>query len=256
VRRALVAAVGLTLAGTAACSSAGSYARGSAGVSLSPASSVPSAASSGAPSAGASGGSSAPLALPSGPTTVAPGETLAAFWARLRVTPAPPADFLDAYAGIALPSTSPVVAAAVRGLAGRDWALDHLRLDLVDAGVLGAVGLSGADASVTEATSRGITSLSSSLSSVTAAKVVDVPAAQVSSLDTTIVVLRVSYGPTVGTYADGTSATAPPDPAKAIAIAGHLVTDRLLGTFLYETQTVDCASAVAGGPVAAACAGF
>ncbi len=190
-------------------------------------------------------------ATPSGPATPVAGETSATFWARRGVRPPPPAGFLDAYAGLKQPA-SPYVRAAVRELAGETYATDHLRLDLVDAGVLGTPGLSGDQASIAQAQAAGLSSTTTTLRSVLASAVVTVPS-QDSALGTYVVALRLQYGPFVGHYADGTSRTLPATGPTSVALAGRLVTTPLLGTFLYVTSEVDCPSAAKGSVSATAC---
>jgi hypothetical protein len=192
-----------------------------------------------------------PTVSPSGPATPRAGETAAAFWARRGVTPPPPAGFLDAYAGLPLPA-SEYVRAAVRELSGETYATDHLRLDLVDSGVLGTVGLSGDQTSIEQARAAGLASTTTTIRSVLASRVVTVPTTD-SALGTHVVALTLRYGPFVGHYADGTSKTLGAPAPLSIAVAGRLVTAPLLGTFLYVTSEVDCSSAVAGSVSATAC---
>jgi hypothetical protein len=205
--------------------------------------------------------SAAPLATPSGPITPTAGESAAAVWSRRGVTPAPPAGFLDAYAALPLPvaatnapDAAAYVRAAVRELSGDTYATDHLRLDLVDSGVLGVTGLAGDDTSIIQAENAGLASTDTTLRAVLAAAVLKLSPAQAKDLDDYVVVLRLQYGPTVGTYTDGTSKTLPAGAPVSQAVAGHLVTSPLLGTYLYVTSATDCTSAVKGSASAQACA--
>jgi hypothetical protein len=168
------------------------------------------------------------------------------------VTPAPPAGFLDSYAS--LPTSSAPVRAALRSLSGEAYATDHLRLDLVASGVLGAVGLSGDATEIEQAKQLGLTSTSTTLVSLLGSAVVTVPSPQAKTLDTTVVVLKLQYGAFVGRYADGTSKSLPAGGPSSVALVGHLVTTSLLGTYLYLTSEVSCPSAVKGSESAIACA--
>lgn len=190
-----------------------------------------------------------------------PGENAGAFWARRQVTPSPPPGFLDDYAALPLPAVAGsvpgargYVQAALRQLSGETYAIDHLRLDIVESGVLGPPGLSGDDTSVIQARNAGLSGTATALKAVQAASVLRLSAAEAKGLDAYAVVLRLAYGPFVGTYAGGASRTLPPAVPQTEALIGHLVANRLLGTYLYVTRAVDCASAVAGSVAAKVCA--
>lgn len=214
-------------------------------------------------SASGSGSAASPgaTASPSGPVTPTPDENAGQFWSRRGVVPSPPPGFLDNNAALPLPAAGGsvpaarrYVQAALRELSGETYAVDHLRLDIVESGVLGPPGLSGDDRSVIQARNAGLTATTTSLTAVQAASVVALSAADARGLDAYVVVLRLAYGPFVGTYAGGASRTLPPTPPQTQALIGHLVANRLLGTYLYVTRAVDCASAAKGSVTAKACA--
>lgn len=145
--------------------------------------------------------------------------------------------------------------AAVRELAGDAYATDHLRGDLVAAGVLGSPGLSGDDRSIAAAQSPGLASSQTTLSAVPAASVVALTAAErKAGLDAVVVVIRLRYGAFTGTYTDGSARTLPAGVPVTDALVGHLVHARLLGDFFYVQSAYDCAATSTGGPVARACA--
>lgn len=186
---------------------------------------------------------------------------MAAFWSRRRVAPPPPATFLDAYSSIALPVPKGTVAgatsyerAALRQLSGETYALDHLRLDLVDSGVLGTSGLSGDDTSIIQARNAGLVGTTTTLESVLAASVVRLTGAQATGLDADVVVLKLQYGPLLGTFSDGTRKTLPASAPQTEALVGHLVDSPLLGMYFSVTTAVDCSTATPGSASAAACA--
>jgi hypothetical protein len=199
----------------------------------------------------------APIAAPSGAAVPAAGESWTAFWSRRGVRPVPPTNLLDRYDTLALPAvrgSAVAVRALLRTLSGEAYALAGLRTDIVDAGVLGASGLVGDATSIAQAQAAGLVSTSSTLQLVQAASVTTVAPADRAGLDTTVVVLRSATGPVVGTYTDGTTATAPAQAASTEAYAGHLVTAPLLGTFFFVDQASDCAETPAGSVLARACA--
>jgi len=184
------------------------------------------------------------------------------FWRAHSVSPPPPKSFLeyDVEPAEILNLTHGLlgddvvrkwILADVRRGKGDAWAANHLRIDIVNAGVLGPPGLNGTDRSIATERSKGTLAVTCKSGTIAAAGVVSVPKEQQQQKSwaeltafVIVQVFRASGEPCVRTLSDGTTEALPVrrrrDELSWQLDSGEFRDDPVIGPLWYQARGWSC----------------